>query len=92
MVEQIPTTNAVNNLVEILFDINNGWKPNWSDPNQRKYFIQYSHDLNKLDIGVAITWKCMHECLYVHSREAAQFLIDNHSSLLLEIFTDKWVI
>ena len=37
-------------LLEVADYLNDGWKPDWNDMNQSKYFISYNHRNKTLDI------------------------------------------
>lgn len=58
-----------------LVELNQGWKPDWSDENQKKYYLAHKHyDGGELMVGVANSIQCLNDDEYF-SFEAAEKVI-----------------
>lgn len=61
-------------LLEVADYLNDGWKPDWNDVNQIKYYILYNHERNIFEIEY-----CRYinsELVYFSSRENAEKAIE----------------
>lgn len=62
-------------LIDIANYYNKGWKPDFCNDGESKYYIGYSKRLNKYDINLSIL--CTHTFIYFKNKEDAQTVIDN---------------
>ena len=56
-------------LLEVAEYLNDGWKPNWNDDDQRKYFLYYNHNKEMIDIDYY--YRSSYNAAYFSSRENA---------------------
>lgn len=66
---------AISQLMNIAKYYNKGWKPSWISSGQLKYYIYYSNENNKYQIGV--TTLCDYGAIYFRLRDYTQAVIDN---------------
>lgn len=64
---------AIAHLMNIAKYYNGDWKPNWSDPSERKYFIMYNSNIYKVDYN----WTSIYDRIYFKNKKDAQAVIDN---------------
>lgn len=64
---------AIARLMNIAKYYNGDWKPNWSDPNEYKYFIIYNGDIYKVDYN----WTTISNNICFKNKKDAQAVIDN---------------
>lgn len=79
---------AINQLMNIAKYLNNGWKPNWDDDNEKKYTISLDRNNKKINI----TWNVLvNKCpVYFKTEELAQKAIDilGEETIKLALSTD----
>ena len=66
---------AIATLLDITNYYNKGWKPDFGNDKEDKYYIAYSKKLNKYDITLSVLYK--DNFLYFKNQEDAQAVIDN---------------
>lgn len=64
---------AIAQLMNIARYYNGNWKPDWSNPNEYKYFIVYNSDIYKVDYN----WTSIYNRIYFKNKKDAQSVIDN---------------
>ena len=67
--------SAIATLLDITNYYNKGWKPDFGNDKEDKYYIAYSKKLNKYDITLSVLYK--DNFLYFKNQEDAQAVIDN---------------
>ena len=67
--------SAIATLLDITNYYNKGWKPNFGNDKEDKYYIAYSKKFNKYDITLSVLYK--DNFLYFKNQEDAQAVIDN---------------
>lgn len=79
---------AINQLMNVAKYLNNGWKPNWDDDNEKKYTISLDRNNKKINI----TWNVLvNKCpVYFKTEELAQKAIDilDEETIKLAFSTD----
>ena len=66
---------AISKLANIAKYYNKNWRPSWISPGQLKYYIYYSNENNKYQIGA--TTRCDYGAIYFRLRDHIQAVIDN---------------
>lgn len=66
---------AISKLANIAKYYNKNWRPSWISPGQLKYYIYYSNENNKYQIGA--TTCCDYGAIYFRLRDYTQAVIDN---------------
>lgn len=66
---------AISRLANIAKYYNKNWRPSWVSPGQLKYYIYYSNENNKYQIGA--TTRCDYGAIYFRLRDYTQAVIDN---------------
>lgn len=66
---------AVSKLMDIAKYYNKDWKPSWISSGQLKYYIYYSYENNKYQIGA--NTRCDYGAIYFRLRDHIQAVIDN---------------
>ena len=66
---------AISKLANIAKYYNKNWKPSWVSPGQLKYYIYYSNENNKYQIGA--TTRCDYGAIYFRLHDHIQAVIDN---------------
>lgn len=69
--------------------INNGWTPNWNNENQRKWYIYYAYNSNKLYMDSTYSvQRTSNESylLFLKDSESTRFIIKNYKKQLLIYF------
>lgn len=66
---------AISKLANIAKYYNKNWKPSWVSPGQLKYYIYYSNENNKYQIGA--TTRCDYGAIYFRLRDYIQAVIEN---------------
>lgn len=66
---------ALNRLMNIAKYYNKGWKPNWKDGMEPKYFISFKYD--KDCYNVAVRYKIINNNIHFKREEDAQAVINN---------------
>lgn len=66
---------AISKLANIAKYYNKNWRPSWISPGQLKYYIYYSNENNKYQIGT--TTRCDYGAIYFRLRDYTQAVIDN---------------
>ena len=66
---------AISKLSNIAKYYNKNWRPSWISPGQLKYYIYYSYENNKYQIGA--TTRCDYGAIYFRLRDYIQAVIDN---------------
>lgn len=69
----IKTLKAIAQLMNIAKYYNGNWKPDWSNPNERKYFIVYTGNTYKVDYN----WTFIYNRFYFKNEKDVQAVIDN---------------
>lgn len=64
---------AIARLMNIAKYYNGGWKPDWSDSSEYKYFIVYNSNIYKVDYN----WTSIYDRIYFKNKKDAQSVIDN---------------
>lgn len=64
---------AISQLMNIAKYYNGDWEPDWSDSNERKYFIIYSSNTYEVDHN----WTYISSNIYFKHKDDAQYVIDN---------------
>ena len=67
--------SAIATLLDITNYYNKGWKPDFGNDKEDKYYIAYSKKLNKYDITLSVLYK--DNFLYFKNQEDAQAVINN---------------
>ena len=71
---QLERVLAINKLMNIAYYLNDGWKPNWDDDTQEKYFVFYNHKSKTIEIEYNKI--CNSEVTYFKSKELAEQAIE----------------
>ena len=66
---------AISKLANIAKYYNKDWRPSWISPGQLKYYIYYSNENNKYQIGA--NTRCDYGAIYFRLRDYVQAVIDN---------------
>lgn len=66
---------AISKLANIAKYYNKNWRPSWISPGQLKYYIYYSNENNKYQIGA--TTRCDYGAIYFRLRDYTRAVIDN---------------
>ena len=66
---------AISKLANIAKYYNKDWRPSWISPGKLKYYIYYSNEDNKYQIGA--TTRCDYGAIYFRLRDHIQAVIDN---------------
>lgn len=77
--EQAEACLALAELSQLMFEANEGWEPDWSDENQKKYTIGFSY--NKIGTGVYNTLKMF---LAFKTNEIAEKFLKENKELILK--------
>lgn len=64
---------AIAQLMNIAKYYNGDWKPDWSNPNEYKYFIVYNNSTYVVDYN----WTSIYDKIYFKNKKDAQSVIDN---------------
>lgn len=64
---------AIAQLMNIAKYYNGDWKPDWSNPNEYKYFIVYNNSTYVVDYN----WTSIYDRIYFKNKKDAQSVIDN---------------
>lgn len=64
---------AIAQLMNIAKYYNGDWKPDWSNPNEYKYFIVYNNSTYVVDYN----WTSIYNRIYFKNKKDAQSVIDN---------------
>lgn len=64
---------AIAQLMNIAKYYNGDWKPDWSNPNEYKYFIVYNNSTYVVDYN----WTSIYNKIYFKNKKDAQSVIDN---------------
>lgn len=64
---------------------NEGWKPDWSDGGENKYYIFYGHSGNEFEVSSVVISDNFKKLPYFKSREIAQECIDLFREEILEV-------
>lgn len=64
---------AIAQLMNIAKYYNGDWKPDWSNPNEYKYFIVYNNSTYVVDYN----WTSIYDRIYFKNKKDAQAVIDN---------------
>ena len=87
-VKQVKKLLAINMLLNVAKYLNDGWKPNWNDDNEKKYTISLDRNNKKINI----TWNVLvNKCpVYFKTEELAQKAIDilGEETIKLALSTD----
>ena len=67
--------SAIAKLIDIANYYNKGWKPDFDNDEESKYYIGYSKRSNKYDIYLSVL--CTYTFLYFKNKEDAQAVINN---------------
>lgn len=70
-------------------EANDGWKPDWGDVDEYKYYIHFDHDLNKLQVSARSIYEDAMLLGYIRSRDDAQKIMETHEDDLLLVFNYK---
>lgn len=72
--QQLKRLLALNMLMNVAYYLNNGWKPNWNNNKERKYFIYYisTNKIFKIESNTIIDYGIV----YFKSRELAEQAIE----------------
>lgn len=78
----ITTTNcekvkAIDKLMDIADYYNRGWKPNWNNYEEPKYYIRFSNNINKNDYDIGYRFEINIASIFFKNKEDAQAVIDN---------------
>lgn len=73
--DNISKLGALNRLMNIAKYYNEGWKPDWVSSGQLKYYIYYSHENDKYQIGA--TTSSNYGSIWFRLRKHIQAVIDN---------------
>ena len=86
--DNISKLGALNRLMNIAKYYNEGWKPDWVSPGQLKYYIYYSHENDKYQIGATTSSNYGSICFRL--RNHIQAVIDNPNfrDILNKIYKD----
>ena len=68
---------------------NEGWKPDWNNFSQRKFFVKYSSFSNALQSTTSSDYCSLSKLPYFKSIEIAQECIDLFGDEILEVFINK---
>lgn len=79
---------AIATLMDIANYYNKGWKPDFNNDKERKYYIGFSKRLNKYNINMSVL--CTDTFVYFKNKEDAQAVIDNPNfkEILNSIYKD----
>ena len=69
----IKALKAIAQLMNIAKYYNGDWKPDWSNPNEYKYFIVYNNSTYVVDYN----WTSIYDRIYFKNKKDAQAVIDN---------------
>ena len=64
---------------------NGGWKPNWDDEDERKYFIEYDHHFEILGFSYFHTLNLFSRLPYLKSEEIAKQFIEEFGEEIKEV-------
>ena len=81
--EQVNRVGFYNRLINTAIWLNNGWKPNWSDSEERKYFINYNTETNTYFADYTTT--NVNCCAYFKTEELCQSAIE----IMGEFYLDR---
>lgn len=68
---------AIAKLIDIANYYNKGWKPNWNNYEENKYYIRFSNNTNKNDYDIGYRCEINHASIFFKNKEDAQEVIDN---------------
>lgn len=68
---------AIAILIDIANYYNKGWKPNWNNYEEAKYYIGFSNNINKNDYDIGYKFEINHASVFFKNKEDAQAVIDN---------------
>ena len=69
--------SCIAKLIDIANYYNKGWKPNWNDYEENKYYIRFSSNINKNDYDIGYRFEINHGIVFFKNKEDAQEVIDN---------------
>jgi hypothetical protein len=72
--QQLNRLLALNKLMNVAYYLNDGWKPNWDNDTQEKYFVFYNHASKTIEIEYNKI--CNSEVTYFKSTELAKQAIE----------------
>lgn len=55
---QFKKLSISNNLINCAIFFNKGWKPNWNDKDEPKYYVSYNYKLKQFEINETYTINC----------------------------------
>ena len=56
---------------------NKGWKPNWNNRKENKYYIRLYKNTNENDYDIGYRFEINHGIIFFKNKEDAQAVIDN---------------
>lgn len=68
---------AIDQLMDIANYYNKGWKPNWNNYCEPKYYIRFNNNTNKNDYDIGCRFEINHVSMFFKNKEDAQAVIDN---------------
>lgn len=77
-------------LIDIANYYNKGWKPDWSNKEENKYYIVFYHNYNENDYAIRHRFEMNHGSIFFKNQEDAQAVIDNPNfrNILDSIYKD----
>lgn len=69
--------SCIAKLIDIANYYNKGWKPNWNDYEENKYYIRFNSNINKNDYDIGYRFEINHGIVFFKNKEDAQEVIDN---------------
>lgn len=77
---------AIGRVTHAIIAANEGWEPDWSDEDERKYYLYYSHSWNEFDCGAMERHQEAQTLPFAKSSEIAERIIKEHEDDLRIIF------
>ena len=79
--EDARTAIAFAQLSRLLWHINKGWRPDWRNEKQTKFFILYNNTKKVLEVSSCQFMQSLPNCLYFTNEEHAQRSMETHKEL-----------
>lgn len=68
---------AIDKLIDIANYYNKGWKPDWNNREENKYYIRLYKNTNENDYEIGYRFEINHGIIFFKNKEDAQAVIDN---------------
>lgn len=86
--DKLDKIKATEKVKKRIYELNDGWKPDWNGDCNSKYFFEYDYYYDKIEINACYILKSIDNALYLKSYELAEQLInelEKELKIMLEV-------